>query len=241
MAGCGGGGSDSTPTPPATTPSAEGVYGGTLTGSTSKAFQMLVLENGDVWALYGTQTSTVFGVAGFIQGSGTSANGSFESTNTKDFGFIPAVAGTTSAKYDATAKTVSGTVANSAGAVSFSGGPIAGSLYNYNSPASLATVTGAWSLSALTGEQISLNVAASGAFTASSSLGCSFSGTIATRPSGKNVFNVAITFGASPCALAGQNATGIAVAYPLTNGQTQLLVAAVDGTRTYGTAAFGVK
>jgi len=28
-------------------PSAEGVYGGTLTGSTSPAFNMLVLENGD--------------------------------------------------------------------------------------------------------------------------------------------------------------------------------------------------
>ena len=241
MSGCGGGGGDSASTPitPTVTASAEGVYGGTLTGSSSSAFQMLVLENGDVWALYGTQSSTVFGVTGFIQGTGTSLNGSFDSTNTKDFGFSPARAGTTSAKYDATAKTVSGTIANSGGSVSFSGGPIAGSLYNYNSPASIATVAGAWSMTGLTNERIALNVAASGAFTASTNFGCNFTGTIAARPSGKNIFNVAITFGAAPCALVGQNATGIAVVYPLANGQNQLVVAAVDGTRTYGAAAFG--
>jgi hypothetical protein len=49
-----------------------------------------------------------------------------------------------------------------------------------------------------------------------------------------------MTFGAAPCALANQTATGIAVAAP-EGGSTQLLVAAVDGTRTYGAAAVGTR
>ncbi len=236
LAACGGGGDSGT-----TGPTAEGVYGGTLTGSTSTAFQLLVLENGEFWAMYGTRTSTFFGVAGFIQGSGTSNNGSFTSSNTKDFGFVPARAGSTTATYDAAAKTISGSVTASGGSVGFSGGPIPGSLYNYNNPATLSTITGSWTTSTLTGESVAINIASNGSFAASSSAGCNFSGTVTPRASGKNVFNVSLTFGAAPCALAGQPATGIAVAYPLANGQTQLLVAVVDSGRTAGTAAFGTR
>ena len=238
LASCGGGGGDS----PATTgPTAEGVYGGTLTGSTSSAFQLLVLENGDFWAMYGTQTPSVFGVAGFIQGAGSSNNGSFTSSDTKDFGRNPAVAGATTATYNATAKTIFGTVTGAAGTVSFSGGPIAGSLYNYDTPASLSTISGAWSTTILTGESLAIDIAASGTFTATSGLGCNLSGTVTPRPSGKNVFNVSITFGPAPCALAGQSVTGIAVAYPIASGKTQLIVAATNSGRTVGTAAFGTR
>jgi hypothetical protein len=238
LAACGGGGGDSNPAAGST---AEGVYGGTLTGSSSSAFQLLVLENGEFWAMYGTQTSTVFGVAGFIQGSGTSNNGSFTSANTKDFGLVPAVAGSTSATYNATAKTITGTVTATGGTVGFSGGPIPGSLYNYDAPASLATVSGAWSTTSLAGETVAINIAGTGSFTAASSLGCNFSGSVAPRSSGKNVFNVSLTFGAAPCALPSQPATGIAVAYPLASGQTQLIVAVTNSGRTVGTAAFGAR
>lgn len=222
-------------------PSAEGVYSGTMTGSRSTAFEALVLENGDWWSVYGTKTSSIFSVAGFVQGSGTSNNGRFTSSNAKDFGFAPASAGTLNATYDATAKTISGTFSAGTQTGTFSGGPIAGSLYNYNTAAALTTVVGAWSTTSLTGEGVAINVASTGAFTAVSSLGCNFTGTITPRPSGKNVFNVAMAFGAAPCALPGQSATGIALAYPLTSGRTQLLVSAVDGTRSYGAAVFGTR
>lgn len=235
LSGCGGGGS-----PSATVgPSAEGVYGGTLTGSTSTSFQLLVLENGDFWSVYGSQSPGTFGVAGFVQGTGTSNNGSFTSSNSKDFGFSPALAAIATATYDATAKTIAGNFKAGTTTVTFAGGPIAGSLYDYNAAASLTTVVGAWSTTSLTGEGVALKVASSGAFTAMSSLGCSFTGTIAPRASGKNVFNVSTTFGGAPCALPGQSATGIAIAYPLSNGMTQLLVAATDSTRSYGAALFG--
>lgn len=114
-AACGGGGDGE----PATGPSAEGVYGGTLTGSTSSAFEMLVLEN-------------------------------------------------------------------------------------YDTPAMLSAISGSWSITELSGEDLALTVASSGAFTAASSLGCNFSGTVRPRASGKNVYNVALTFGPAPCELTGQ-------------------------------------
>ena len=243
LAGCGGGSSSSSAvvSPPVITASAEGVYAGTLTGSKSTAFEMLVLENGDFWSMYGTSTASVFSVAGFVQGSGISDNGKFTSANTKDFGFAPALAGTANATYDPTAKTIAGTVTATAGTVTFSGAPIPGSLYNYSTPASLTTVAGSWSTTGLSGEGVSLNIAANGAFTANSAFGCQFSGTVTPRPSGKNVFNVALTFGAAPCALPGQTGTGIALAYLLSSGKTQLLVTVTDSARTYGSAVFGTR
>jgi hypothetical protein len=202
---------------------------------------MLVLENDEFWAMYGTQTSTQFLVAGFLQGSGASNNGSFTSSNVRDFGFNPAIAGTASANYNATAKTISGSVVATAGTVTFAGGPIAGSLYNYNVPAQFSAVSGAWSLTALTGEGISLTVSSTGTFSAVSAFGCNFSGTMSPRSSGKNVFNVALTFGASPCLLAGQPASGIAIVYPLSTGRSQLIFAGTNAARTVGTAAFGTR
>lgn len=239
LTGCGGGGGgDSGST---AGPSAEGVYGGTLTGSASSAFEMLVLENDDFWAMYGTQTSTQFLVAGFLQGSGASRSGSFTSSNVRDFGFSPALAGTANASYNATAKTISGSVAATAGTVTFTGGPIAGSLYNYDAPAQVSAISGAWSLTALTGESIALTVSSTGTFSAVSALGCTFSGAMTPRTSGKNVFNVALTFGASPCLLAGQPASGIAIVYPLASGRSQLIFAGTNSGRTVGTAAFGTR
>jgi hypothetical protein len=222
-------------------PSAEGVYGGTLTGGNSGHFQMLVLENDEYWALYGTQTVSQFIVAGFLRGSGVSNRGSYSSSNGRDFGFNPVRAASATASYNASAKTIAGMLTEAAGSVSLSGGPIAGSPYDYNTPARLSVLAGSWSMSALTGETIAVSVAASGAITASTSLGCSFTGTVAPRPSGKNVFNVTLNFGAKPCVLAGQSASGIALAYPLSNGKTQLLLAGTNADRSLGTAAFGVR
>lgn len=245
LTACGGGGSSSAPTPtpsPAPASTAEGVYGGTLTGNTTASgFEMLVLENDEFWTLYGSQTGGTFYVSGFVQGTGKSSNGSFSASDARDFGSAPAIAGTVNANYSAGAKTISGTVSGSRGAIGFSGGPISGSLYNYQTPATLSSVTGSWSLTALSGEGIAMTVAASGSFTAVSASGCTFSGTVTPRPSGKNVFNVALNFGPAPCALPNQPANGIALTHPLTNGKSQLLVAVNNAARTMGTAAFGTR
>jgi hypothetical protein len=46
------------------TPTIEGAYQGTLAGSASNSFSLLVLENGDFWTMYGTSTSSGLAVAG---------------------------------------------------------------------------------------------------------------------------------------------------------------------------------
>ncbi len=153
-----------------------------------------------------------------------------------------------SATYTATAtgKTISGTAGiPGLGSTSFSGGPILGSTYDYDTPASLSSVTGHWTMTELEGETVSLNIGTNGAFSAIGSSGCNFNGAMTPRASGKNVFDVTLTFGGSPCALPGQSASGIAVASPVANPTggtgTQLLVAVVDGSKTYGAAAFGTR
>jgi hypothetical protein len=236
LVACGGGGDG-----PSQDPIAQGVYGGGLTGSTSSSFQMLMLDGGQFWSIYGTQTASAFLVAGFVEGTGTSDGGSFRSTNAKDFGFAPGLTGTINATYNNEAKTINGTFTPSGGTVGFNGGPIPGSLYNYDTPASLSAIAGNWSLTSLNGEGISVSVSSGGAITALSEFGCSFSGTATPRSSGKNVFNVSIQFGAAPCLLPNQSASGVAVVYPLAGGGTQFIFAGTDSSRTYGTVAAGTR
>lgn len=236
LTACGGGGSGTTG------PTAEGVYGGTLTGATSPDFLMLVLETGEVWATYGTRTSANFSVSAFVQGFGSSSSGIYTSPDVRDFGTLPATNGQASASYNATARTITGTISLPTGNVGFRGGPIAGSAYNYDTPAALSLVTGTWTLASLSGDSVAFTVQPSGLFAATATpSGCTFNGALSPRSSGKNVFNVVMNFGPAPCALANQQATGIALAYPLANGTTQFLMAGYNNTRTVGTAAFGVR
>lgn len=240
LAACGGGGGgDGTGEQPAAT-TAEGAYEGTLTGSASNAFQLLVLENGEYWVLYGTNAGDTLHVAGFIQGSGTSSNGKFTSTNARLHDDAWPVAGSVSATYNAAAHTISGTVSpTSRLPVGFNGGAIASSTYNYNTAATLATVSGNWTLTDLNGVPLTLSIGSTGAFTGNWG-DCALSGTVTPRASGKNVYNVTLTFGWEPCN-PGETLSGIAVASPLADGRTQLRVAAVDGTRTSGAVVSGTR
>lgn len=251
LAACGGGGGDGgggntggssppTQTPTQTSGTAEGVYGGTLNGSSSSDFEVLVLENGEYWSLYGQNMGSIFYVHGFIQGNGTSNNGSFTSSDLRDFGYAPAAAGSLTASYNTSAKTITGSTTTPMGTVQFSGGPIPNSLYNYNSPATLSSVSGSWAAVSSLGGNVTINIAANGNLTLSEG-GCVASGTIAPRASGKNVFNVSVKFGAAPCLLPNQTATGIGVTYALATGQTQLIAAVTSAARSEGIAVFGVR
>jgi hypothetical protein len=238
LAACGGGGGGGSSVATTTAiRSPEGLWTGTLAGSASRNFHLLVLEDGEFWAPYGIDTGTAFFVAGFVQGHATASAGSFVSNDTRDFGFIPPLAETVSATYTDT--TISGTVSSSAPPVTLSGSRPTATFYIYDTPADLQTIVGAWNLTSITRDLVALNIAANGTFTGSSA-GCTFSGTFAPRPSGKNVFNVALTFGAAPCALPGASARGIAVSFVI-GGQRELLVAGVDANRTAGTLLAGVR
>lgn len=237
LTACGGGG-DSGLAVATTQP--QGVYSGTLIGSPSSAFQLLVLEDDSYWALYGKSTPSAFLAAGFIQGQGASTSTLFTSSNAKDFGVSPPTTGSISASYVLNTS-ISGTITSAAGNVTLSGTPIVSTTYNYNAAADLTAVTGAWSLTALDSSTVNLTIAGNGNIVGSTG-GCSFTGKIEPRASGKNVFDTSVTFGAAPCVVPGQTATGVALTSLLAGGVTrQLLLAGVDGGRTTGTALFGTR
>ncbi|MDR0577511.1 MAG: hypothetical protein LBI87_08255 [Candidatus Accumulibacter sp.] len=229
-------------------PLRQGNYEGVISGPVvNTAFWMLMLENGEFWTIYGNYDSqNVLRVTGFIQGTGTSNDVSFTSSNAKDYmwdyygHYQSAVNGNLSATYDNSAGTFSGTFIEAGGISQFSGGPMTRSTYNYNTPANLADISGSWYLDAPDAGVV-VSIDPSGSFTGLSAYGCFMSGNIVPRPSGKNVFNVTIWFSGSPCDLANQTATGIASAYPLSNGRTHLIVAGMDASRSYGAVLFGTR
>ena len=68
LSACGGGGGDGD-APAITPPPAvnQGVYEGTTSNGSAPDFQMLVLEDGAVWAIYGNQVGGTFFVEGFVK------------------------------------------------------------------------------------------------------------------------------------------------------------------------------
>jgi hypothetical protein len=238
MSGCGGGGGD---TATATSATAEGTYSGAITNDTvAAAFDAIVLEDGQIWTLYGNVVGGTLEVLGLLEGQGTSSNGSFTSTTIKDFGASPAIAASMTATY-VPSTSIAGTITAPAGSLGFNGTAIPASVFNYATPASLSNIVGAWTLASTSGNSIAINVAANGTFTGQSNGSCTLSGLMVPRPSGKNVFNVQLTIGPAPCSLPGFLGGGIALYLPLANGTHQLIFAVVDASRSVGTAAFGTR
>lgn len=217
---------------------AQGIYRGTV--SDGREFYVIVLENDQFYALYGNTASTAFQVAGFLQGDATSGSGSFNSADAVDVTALGTrAAATVNASY-VPGVSLTGSLTEPAGTVSFTSAPIAPGVIDYNSPANLADIRGTWNMTSLRGYSSTLTISTTGDLTATSE-GCSFSGTFTPRASGKNVFDVAITFGPAPCKLPGESIRGIAIDYLLTNGQRQLIVAGIDAARTGTAAFFGVR
>lgn len=239
LAGCGGGGSDAPSTSAAT---AEGAYSGAITNSTTaSAFSAVVLDDGQVWALYGNNVGGSLLVLGLLQGQGASNNGAFTSTTIKDFGASPVVSMSLNATYVAGASVVGAFTTARGASIGINGIAIPPANFNYNSAASLVNVMGNWNMSSTSGNAIALNIAASGAFTGTATGGCTLSGSLSPRPSGKNVYNVQMTIGPAPCALPGFTGGGIGIYSTLANGSHQLILASVDSSRTYGSASFGTR
>lgn len=214
--------------------SAAGVYDLNLSNG---YYMTTLLEDGQFWGLYGRSDGYIYGM---IQGNGVLSNTTLSSSNVKDFYYTGSVSsGSVSASFGSEGN-IGGTLMSSSGSKTFTGAKAAASSYDYNSPAALPDVAGSWSLASLQGQSASMTIGANGAFSGLSS-GCSFGGAITPRPSGKNVFNVTLVFGGSPCALPRQSATGIAVSYLLSNGSRQLIMVGVDTSRNNGTALFGVR
>lgn len=192
LSACGGGGGSTAPTtlPPAVT--AEGFWEGPA--STSASVALAILENGETWGVY---TSGSF-IAGALYGQ-TNSSGSALTGSGKDFN-IPARS-VTAATYNGTFVAKSSIrVATSAG-TTFTGNYVAA----YDQPASLAALAGTFSGQGVSGnsspQTIPVTISAAGAVSVPTSGGCGASGMVSPRATGKNIFDVSVTFNGTTCAL----------------------------------------
>jgi hypothetical protein len=205
LSACGGGGGGDSGGSQAPATTAEGLYTGTSNGRTITG---LVLDDGSYYVLYTVVNNPTL-VAGVIQGSGTSSNGSFTSSNAVDISIESrrVVPGAVSASY-VQKQSFNGTISYP----SLNGTSAFTSIYSadYEIAPSLSTIAGTYngtSGSASGAESAAITVSSTGAITGSGSSGCSFTGTIAPRAKG-NAYNASITFGGSPCLFANQTITG---------------------------------
>ena len=236
--GCGGGsGSASNSTPQAAIPALQGAFTGTNSANT--IYNTLILEDGSFYSYYGSLSGNELFVNGLGVGKTTSSNGSWNVTYNDYQGGAMIATGTGSGTY--TASTLSGSNSEAGQTYSFSLAAPAANIYTYKTPALVSLISGAWNGNATDGSANSWSINANGSFTGMSNTGCGYSGNFTPRPSGANVFNVTLTFGAAPCLLAGQSANGIAVTYLLTNGQTEMVVIGTHSSPDIGIGLFGVR
>lgn len=217
LAACGGGGGGNDD--PA--PTLQGVWDTTLSpgGDTGGA---LVLEDGTLWAFSGPSTSInalYQGVVSVNANSLSSANLRLFATNTGQVAAVSNVSGSLAGN------TFSLTGSTGAGAATVNGSRSpADASYNYDTAAQLGDIQGSWSGAFSTGDTGVVTVQANGSFSSTTSAGCSFTGTATPRASGKNVFNVTLTFGASPCLLPNVSGSGVALAARAAGGNPAALI-----------------
>lgn len=245
LVACGGGDGAQTPSGEV---SPEGVYGGTRTvnGTTASVARLLVLEDGQMWAMYGINGTDGFTLQGFAHAKGTHKSGTYNATNLIDYGASNPVEQSLTATYD----TSRWTWASQYGTTTLNGTELPSGLLDYHKPAMLTDVSGAWTLESYNNagapaEGLSLSVSATGTFTGSMSGGCPFSGKLTPRASGKNLFDTTLTFATDEvCVFKGQTVTGIAISHllPGNAGRRQLLMGGhAVANPMVGMAAFGVR
>lgn len=235
LVACGGGGGDDD----GPAPQLQGVWDTTTTPGGAQG-GAIVLEDGSYWGFSGANDS----IDTLYQGTLTLTGNALASTNLRLFDLDAAqsfdasnVSGIFGGNTFSLNTTVSGAVSALAGTRTPSD---AG--YSYDTPAQLADLAGSWTAVLSTGDTGTVTVQANGSFASTTSVGCSLTGTATPRASGKNVFNIALTFGPAPCALPNVTAAGIAVASRATPAEPAVLVMmATTPTRNAAALLLAVK
>lgn len=208
LVGCGGGGGDHS-----AADGAQGFWSGTT--DTNQDVAGIVLDDGTYWVIYTPANSNpgagVVTIGGVIQGNGSSKNGTFSSSNGKDFNFQGAGISdiSLSAAYEAK-KTFNGNV-------DYSNGAIVNFLTHYDAryeqKPSLATLAGSYTGPSITADgtdQTTFTIGADGKLNGSGTSGCQFYGEAAPRKQG-NVYNVSVTFEGGVCSLGSGTVNGVMV------------------------------
>ncbi len=230
LAACGGGGGGGHPPAQAPIVTAEGFWEGTA--STGNSVALTVLETGETWGVYTSNGSIVGALYGNTASSGTTLSGTG-----KDFNIPSRSVG--SGSYTGTfVEKSSIRVATSLGST-FSGAYVT----TYDQPASMVAAAGTFSGQGVSGtspvQTVSVTISPSGAITVPASLGCSAAGSAKPRTSGKNIFDVTVTFTGSTCALGdGASTTGIAYYNATTR---RVLVMAMNAAKSDGFIYVGQK
>ncbi|WHZ09845.1 MAG: hypothetical protein OJF60_000284 [Burkholderiaceae bacterium] len=194
---------------------------------------MAVLENGETWGLYSQSGYIVGALYGATKSSDSTLSGSGLDFNIPSRTVTP---GSYSGTFEAKG-TVDVTMSTGA---KFTGSYDAA----YDQvPASLSTLAGTFTGSGVSGtspvQTASVIVSAIGQINGQLSQNCTVSGTIAPRPSGKNVYDVVATFTGVDCALGnGVSTTGTGY-YDAASKQIEVL--AVNAAKTDGFIYVGSK
>jgi hypothetical protein len=219
---------------------AEGLYRSRLLGSGNTDIDFLVVDGDEMYGVYGTAIASMFNTTSFVQGTGTSDGTTFTSTNLKDFGGNPAQAASFTGTYTP-GVSINGTVTTGVGPITVNATAVSSASFNYNTAAKLSDVAGTWRLTRKNKTNADVVISATGTISGTSADGCTFSGTLAPRSSGKNVFNASITYGASSsCEQPGTTMSGVAYSLLYNTGATrQLIIAATNTARTQGVSYSG--
>ena len=238
LTACGGGGGDtatSAATPAATTAasSAEGFWNGT--SSTGERINLAVLENGETWGLTSTSAGALTGALyGTVTASGSTVTGSGTSfsfiTRTNSSG---ALSGTVATKATITLAASTGGKFNGTYSASYDQTPALGSLADTYNGFAVTGNTAAQTVAVT----IDVNGNVSSSFV-SGNLICNASGKATPRASGKNVFDLQLTFTGNFCALGNVTTQGVA-----TYGATsrQLIALALNGAKSDGFVFLGTR
>lgn len=209
--------------------SAEGFWAGT---AGEYEFRAVVLENDEVWAFY-TDAGVVEGV---VQGTVSSRADAFTGSG-YDYN-LPLLSRTevTMAGMIAEEGTFSGTVTLPSSTLEFT------STYDPSYESAPADATGTWTVRAATSTgtvDTTVTVASNGGISATNA-DCSGTGTLTPRSSGKNVYNLSVSFTGASCQFNGQTLTGVAVVRAITGGQ-EMVAAALLPDRSEGFFAAGTR
>lgn len=221
LVACGGGSGGGGSTPVANQ-DPQGLWYGTSTSGYN--INALVLENGEFWSMF-SKNGIAYGVD---YGTGT-VSGSNITGNIQEF-YIPTnqvFAGSLTATF--TPKSTMQVT------TSYNNGSTSTSLkYDsyYDTPASLAQVTGTYTGNYYTGAPVNISISSNGVVSGISNA-CVIGGNVAPRPTGKNVYNVTLTFSGSNCQPGQGTATGVGVLGG-SNGTTYLYTAGLNSTKTNG-------
>jgi hypothetical protein len=187
LAACGGGGGGSGFTPTA----AAGLY--ESTGGATPAFEVLMLDSGRLYAIYGLNPTTPVPAGGVIVGDTATSANTFTSSAVHDFNLVAHTVATGTATGTFIAKTsISGTAITSAATSAFGGAYST----SYDQSASLSSLVGTYGgqISDLGGNKVSVvTVDASGVLVGTTTSGCGYLGLAKTHSAG-NVFDVSVTY-----------------------------------------------